>query len=97
MKERKRELEDLLARSIELQRRQLLLPQEKVTIRVINKHIHPCVSQTQCKLVHLNDIYSKGNEKNKKASPQIKHCRVEVWIQFLDLDLVMVLKYTLLV
>lgn len=32
MKDRKKELEDLLAHSIELQRRQQLLPQEKVSI-----------------------------------------------------------------
>lgn len=34
MKDRKKDLEDLLAHSIELQRRQQLTPQEKVLIRI---------------------------------------------------------------
>lgn len=35
MKDRKKDLEDLLAHSIELQRRQQLLPQEKVPISIV--------------------------------------------------------------
>lgn len=34
MKDRKKDLEDLLAHSIELQRRQQLTPQEKVLIQI---------------------------------------------------------------
>lgn len=35
MKDRKKDLEDLLAHSIELQRRQQLLPQEKVPVSIV--------------------------------------------------------------